>query len=175
MGLADIADGITVTDHQRDHGVATIDTTERPLAERLESFASELPCSATTAAELVEAYTTGTAIDRVAEMAGVSRITAVKTLYLLGIEGLWPLGPTGREVICDWLNARISRTEARELTRGSETEFQLAVFMETHNPVEGAYAAIEPTLQAKNDPAVNQSALSETMSSVDELTVDNPI
>lgn len=175
MGLAEIADGLTVTESQRNRGVATVDTTERPLEERLEPFVSELPCSGTAAAELIEAYTAGSALDVTAEQAGVARITAVKTLYLLGIEGLWPLGPAGREIIQDWLAARISRTEARELTQGTETEFQLAVFMETHEPIEGAYAAIEPALQSQDDPAMNQSALSETMSSVDDLTGANPL
>ena len=70
MGLSDIAAGIEVVDEQRESGVVTVDRTGGPLADRLAPYAEELPCSASDAAALVEAYAAGKSVGASARIAG---------------------------------------------------------------------------------------------------------
>jgi hypothetical protein len=151
MGLSDIAAGIEITETQEESGVATVDATDATLADRLDRFAQQLPCSPTAAATVLERYTAGAAIGPAARAAGVAPMTAAKTLHLLG-ESVSPLSPTGRDVLGDWIAGDLSRTEALELTRLSESEFALATYVETHDPIEDACAAIEGVLAARGVP-----------------------
>jgi hypothetical protein len=165
MGLSDIADGIEVTEHQEEHGVATVDTTETSLAERLEPFAEELPCAAAAAATVLEQYSQGKSVGTAGRTSGVAPVTAAKTLHLLG-ESVSPVSPMGADIINDWIEGRLSRTEALELTQLGEEEFGLAVYAETHEPIEAACAAIEGVLAARHD---QRQPLAETMSETTDL------
>lgn len=147
MGLADIAAGLEVTQSQEERGVATVDTTDASLTERLEPHADALPCDADAAATILERYAAGASIGAAGRAAGVAPVTAAKTLHLLG-ESVSPLGPTGRDILRDWIDGDLSRTEALELTRLGEREFALATFVETHEPLEAACVAIEGVLAA---------------------------
>ncbi|SDJ69011.1 hypothetical protein SAMN05216226_107135 [Halovenus aranensis] len=145
MGLADIAAGIEVTDTQDARGVATVDDTDATLAERLEPFASALPCSVTAAATVLERYAACGSVGAAGRAADVAPMTAAKTLYLLG-ESVSPATPLQRDVLADWHAGDLSRREAIELTGLSETEFALAAYVETHDPIEEACAAVEGVL-----------------------------
>ncbi|MEF8786231.1 MAG: hypothetical protein V5A45_09895 [Haloarculaceae archaeon] len=164
MGLSDIAAGVEVTTEQRDRGVATVDRTEQSLAERLTAVADELPCSGEAAATVVERYAGGGSVGAAARTADVAPMTAAKTLHLLG-ESVSPVGPTGRDVIEDYLAGELSRTDARQLSRSSETEFALAVYVATHDPLPDARAAVEDALavDTETDP------LAETRSETTDL------
>ncbi|MFB6171250.1 MAG: hypothetical protein ABEJ23_01870 [Haloarculaceae archaeon] len=169
MALADIAADIEVTAEQRERGVAVVDRTDADLGERLAPFASELPCAPGAAATLVEAYAAGRSVGDAARAAGLAPVTGAKTLHLLG-EPIAPLGPTGREVVRDWLAAELSRSTAVELAGASETEFALAAYVETHDPIPGAVEAVASALDLDGDAAVaKREHLGETMSGVDEL------
>lgn len=148
MGLSEIADGIEVTETQEERGVATIDGTDATLEQRLEPFEESFPCTASEAATVLERYTAGGSVGAAGGAAGVAPVTAAKVLHLLG-ESVSPLGPTGREIVRDWVAGDLSRTEALELTRLGETEFALAAYVETHDPLEDACAAIEGVLAAR--------------------------
>jgi len=165
MGLAEIAEGVEVTAEQRDRGVATIDDTDASLAERLDPFADALPCDADAAATVVEVYAEGRAVGAAARVADVAPVTAAKTLHLLG-ERVSPLGPTGQDVVRDWLGADLSRSEALALTGASEPEFALAAYVETHDPIAEAEEAVADTLASD---AGGVDPLSETMSDVTDL------
>ena len=170
MALADIADGLEVTTEQRDRGVASVDATAGDLRERLAEFADDLPCDAAGAAAIVEGYTSGRSVGDAARDAGVAPMTAARTLHLLGCEGVSPLTPEAHRLLRDWLSADLSRTEARELAGASETEFALAAFVETHDPLPGAGDVVEGAFARDGDAAVRKrDALSETMSGRDEL------
>jgi hypothetical protein len=164
MGLSDIAAGVEVTTEQRDRGVATVDRTEGSLADRLAAVAEELPCDGTTAATVVERYASGGSVGAAARSAGIAPMTAAKTLHLLG-ESVSPVGPMGREIIEDYLAGDLSRTEARQLARVSETAFSLAVYVATHDPLADGRAA------GDHAPAVGTAAdpLAETMSDTVDL------
>ncbi|MFC5971553.1 hypothetical protein ACFPYI_09440 [Halomarina salina] len=169
MGLADIAAGLEVTSEQRSRGVATVDATEAGLAERLAPFDEDLPCSPDAAATVVETYASGDSVGTSSRAAGVPPMTGAKTLHLLG-ESVSPLGPTGRELVRDWLDAELSRADALELTGASETEFALAAYVETHDPLAEAREALEGTLSPTGDAAVEKrELLGETMSGAGEL------
>ena len=169
MGLSEIAEGVEVVDEQRDRGVATVDRTGGSLADRLEDHAETLPCSADEAATLVETYTGGASVGEAAGAAGIPPTDGAKTLHRFG-ESVSPVGPVAREVIADWLDGRLARTEAIELAGVSEREFALAVYVETHDPIEGAREAVEGALAPEGDAAVEKrEALGETMSDVGEL------
>jgi len=145
MGLSDIAEGLEVTTEQRDRGVATADHTDQSLAERLSSVEAELPCTATAAATVVERYAGGGSVGAAGRAAGVPAMTAAKTLHLLG-ESVSPVGPTGREIVRDFLAGALSRTEARQLARASEEAFALAVYVESHEPLPEAQDAVADAL-----------------------------
>jgi len=164
MGLSDIAAGVEVTTEQRDRGVATVDDTDGSLAERLATHEADLPCSAADAATVVEVYAEGKAVGTAARVADLAPITAAKTLHLLG-ESVSPLGPTGRGIVRDWLAADLSRSEARELAGATEREFALAAYVETHDTLAGAEAAVASVLapESAGDP------LADTHSGVGDL------
>lgn len=170
MALSDIADGLEVTTEQRDRGIASVDATAdtgADLRERLADFADDLPCDAASAATIVERYTGGTSVGEAAHAAGVAPVTASKTLHLLGYEGVSPLTPEAHRIIGDWLSADLSRTEARKLTGANETEFALATFVETHDPLEGGRDVVEGYRSARGE--AMGDALEETRSDVTDL------
>ncbi|PSP98588.1 hypothetical protein BRC89_06880 [Halobacteriales archaeon QS_4_70_19] len=163
MTLSEIAAGLEVTTEQEARGVATVDDTDAPLPERLREFAGGLPCTPEAAATLVTAYTRGASVGDAAREAEVAPVTGAKALHRLG-EPVQPLGPTGREVVRDWLDARLSRTEAVELAGGDPVDFALAVYVETHDPIPGAREAVDGALAVETgDP------LAETRSETDEF------
>lgn len=161
MELAEIASGIEVTESQEERGVATVDQTDASLAERLEPFGDELPCSHDAAATIIDRYSEGASVGAAGRAAGRTPTTAAKTLHLLG-ESVFPLGPMARDVIQDLLAGELSRSDALELTRAGEETFALAVYVETHEPLEEACAAIEGVLAASHTDS--SDPLSETMS-----------
>ncbi|MXR52778.1 hypothetical protein GRX03_14330 [Halovenus sp. WSH3] len=165
MGLSEIADGIEVTDEQDERGISTVDTTDATLTERLEPFADDLPCTPAEAATVLERYSEGKAVDGAGRAAGVAPVTAAKTLHLLG-ESVSPVGPMGKEIVQDWIAGDLSRTEALELTQLGEAEFGLAAYVETHDPIEDACAAIEGVLAGHRD---RRQPLAETMSQATDL------
>jgi len=138
MGLAEIASGIEVTTEQRHRGVATIDDTGATLEECLEPFGPELPCEPAAAATVLDRYAAGGSVGAAAAAADVAPVTAAKTLHLLG-ESVAP-------VVRDWIAGEVSRSEAVELARVSETELALAAYVETHEPIEEARAAVAGVL-----------------------------
>jgi len=169
MGLSDIAAGVEVVDEQRDRGVASVDRTGDDLAGRLEPYGEDLPCTPTEAATLVEAYAGGTSVGEAARGAGLSPTDGAKALHLFG-ESVSPVGPIGREVVADWLDGQLGRTEAVELAGVSECEFALAAYVESHEPIDGAREAVEGALAPGGDAAVEKrETLGETMSDVGEL------
>lgn len=168
--LSEIADGIELTESQHDRGIATVDETGDTLTEGLAEHAEALPCQAPTAATIVDAYTAGRSVGDVASEAGVTPITAAKTLHLLGVDGLSPLAPQAREIVRDWQRGALSRTEAETLVQAGETEFALAAYIEAHEPLDGVTELIEAALADRGDAAVEKrERLAETMSGVDEL------
>lgn len=170
MGLSEIADGLAVTERQRERGVATVDRTRPTLNAAVAEYADALPVDASAAARLVEAYRGGASVGDAAATAGVPAVTAAKTLHRLGFEGLSPLSPLGRDVLRDWLDAEIARTTAVDLTGATEAEFALAAFIETHDPIPGAAEAMATALQREGNAAVaKRDALADTMSGVADL------
>lgn len=167
MGLPDIAAGLEVTARQRDRGVATVDGTDAPLDARLEPFAAGLPCSAERAAAVLDTYLGGASVGGAAGAAGLAPIEGAKVLHLLGVEGLSPVTPLGRQVVRDWLDARLPRTEAVELAGGDETEFALAAFVETHDPLDGARDVVDGAFLDGDASVDKRDALAETMSGGD--------
>jgi hypothetical protein len=170
MALSEIAADLEVTAEQRDRGVATVDETHGDLAERLESVAAALPCTAAAAAALVEAYAAGASVGGAGEAAGLPPITATKTLHFVGVEGVCPLAPMAREIVGDWIAGELPRSEARELTGATETEFLLTAFLETHEPIPEAREAVEPVLGPGSSAATAiEDPLAETMSDAGEF------
>lgn len=170
MGLSDIAAGLAVTERQRDRGVATVDRTTPTVAGALAAYADDLPCETDAAARLVEAYAGGAPVDEAAATAGLPAVTGAKTLFLLGFEGLSPLSPLGREVLRDWLDGDVGRSDARTLADASEAEFSLAAYVETHDPLEGAAGRLATVMEAtENATVAKRDALADTMSDVGEL------
>jgi hypothetical protein len=150
MSLDDIAAGVAVTTSQRERGVAVTDRTETPLIERLEPVADDLPCTPAAAVTLVEAYADGASIGDAARAANVASVTAAKTLHLFG-EDTSPLGPTGRAVVRDWLDASISRADAKTLTQTDDDAFALAVYVESHDRLPVAETALDGRLSVEPD------------------------
>jgi len=163
MALSDIAAGVEVTTHQRDRGVAAVDETDASLSERLAPVADEFPCSAATAATVVEAYAAGRSVGDAGRAAGIAPVTAAKTLHLVG-EHVSPVGPQGRELVADWLAGELSRSDAIALAGVTEQEFALAAYIETHEPLPAARDAVEGALTTEE-----RDPLGETMSDVGEL------
>ncbi|MFB6082252.1 MAG: hypothetical protein ABEJ67_05465 [Halanaeroarchaeum sp.] len=170
MGLSDIAEGLAVTERQRDRGVATVDRTDPTLNAAVSRHADDVPCDAEAAARLVDEYASGASVGDAAASAGLPAVTGAKTLHLLGFEGLSPLSPLGRDVLRDWLAADIGRSDAMALADASEAEFALATFLETHDPLPGAAERVTSALAADGNAAVaKRDALADTMSGVGDL------
>jgi len=164
MGLSDIAEGVAVTTRQRERGVASVDRTAAPLADRLAAHADALPCGPEAAADLAGAYAAGGSVGDAADEVGVAPTTAAKCLHRLGFEGLTPFSPLQRDVLDDWLNAELSRADALELTGAGEREFALAAYVATHDRVAGAAAAVESALSPGGDAMVaKKEALDATL------------
>jgi hypothetical protein len=169
MGLSDIAAGVEVTMEQRERGIAAVDATDQSLVERLAAFSDDLPCSPEEATTLVEAYADGASVGQSSRAAGLAPVTGAKTLHLLG-EPIAPITPVGRELVRDWLNAECTRIDALSLSGASETEFALAAFIETHDPIPGTREALEGVFSFDSNPTVSKrDALAETMSDTGEL------
>ena len=166
MGWSGLGAGLEVTESQNENGVATVDTTDADLTDRLEPCKQSLPCAPADATTVLERYAEGASIGAAAHAAGVAPVTAAKTLHLLG-ESVSPLGPTGRGVVRDWLAGELSRTEALELARVGETEFALATYVETHEPIEAACAAVEGVLAA--DRLTGESPLADATGDATEF------
>ena len=143
MTLSEIAAGVEVTADQRDRGVALADDTETPLVDRLSDHAESLPCTPEATATLVDAYTAGRSVGDAAEEAGVTPMTAAKTLHRCGVAGVCPLSPTGRDIVRDWLAGRTARSEAIQLAGCDEADFALATYVETHDPVDAVAEAVD--------------------------------
>jgi hypothetical protein len=161
--LSEIAEGLEVTAEQRERGVAVADETGAPLVDRLREYDEDLPCTAEAADTLVSAYARGRSVGAAARESGVAPVTGAKALHLLG-ETVHPLAPTAREVVRDWLDAELSRSEARDLVDADDAEFALAVYVETHDPLPGAREALAGALAVdRTDP------LADARSDVDDL------
>lgn len=170
MTLSDIAEGVATTDTQETRGVAVVDRTSDSIEAVLEPFAEELPVDAAVAAELVEAYRTGTSVGEAATAAGLPPVRGAKVLFRLGFEGLSPLSPLQRDICRDWLAGELTRTEARELADAGERAFALGAYIETHEPVPGAAEAVEDAAVTGADAMVEKrEALDETMTDAADL------
>lgn len=170
MGLSEIAAGLTTTTEQADHGVASVDATDRDLASRLREYAAELPCDAPCAAAVAEAYVGGAAVDAAGHAAGVAPVTAAKTLHRLGFEGLSPISATGERVLEDYLDGRLSRADARGLLTTSDAEFALATYVATHDAIEGVRGVVEGALEAEHRASTEKrDALDATMPDADDF------
>jgi len=171
MGLSDLAAGLEVTAEQRDRGVATVDDTEADLADRLAAHGDELPCTPEAAETVVETHRTGTSVGESARAAAVAPVTAAKVLHRCGVDGVSPLAPEARRIVRDWLDGRLSRADALELTGASESEFSLVAYLETHDPVPELVDAVSGARTGTGASATveKREALAETMSSVSDL------
>lgn len=160
-----------MTSEQNDRSIAAVDATDASLSDRLAPFAGDLPCSVHAAVTLVESYIGGSSVGGCSRVAGLAPVTGAKTLHLLG-EPIAPLSPMGRRVVREWIDAEWTRAEALELSNASETEFALAVFIETHDPLAGAREALEPMFtpdSAKHPTVTKRDVLAETMSDAGDL------
>lgn len=165
MALADIADGVRSVEKQQRRDVAVVDAVGGSLADRLERCASDLPCSPRDAASLARRFASGTSVERSAEAVGITRTVAAKTLHLLGFSGVVRLDRDDRTVVRRWIDGEIERTAARRRTGLDEATFALAVYVETHEPLAAARAALDPALATRAvDPTDQQRALRDTMS-----------
>lgn len=170
MALSDIAAGIEVTTTQHERGVPTIDGTEADFASRLADYAEALPCEPTAAATVLEQYASGRSVGDVARSAAVAPMTAAKTLHRCGEPGVSPLAPTARQVVRDWLAGELSRADAVALTGATETEFALAAYVESHDPVPGLVEATEAALTpAESASRTKRETLDETMTDASEF------
>lgn len=170
MGLSELAAGIEVTAEQDDRGVATVDDTAVDLVDRLRGAADALPCTPEAAATVVETHATGASVGESARAAGVAPVTAAKALHRCGVVGVSPLAPVGRRVVRDWLDGRLSRTDALGLAGGDEAEFALATYVETHDPDPDLAAAVEGVLEPGRSASVaKRDELAETMSPADDF------
>jgi hypothetical protein len=170
MGLSDIAAGIEVCERQRESGVPTVDATADDLRARLDDYADALPCTAAAAAVVLESYAAGTSVGDCADEAGIAPMTAAKLLHRCGVTGLSPLARSERAVLRDWLAGDLPRSEARELVAAPDSEFALAAYVETHDPVPALADAVRGVLEPESTASVDKrDALDGTMSSVGDL------
>lgn len=168
MGLSDLAEGVRVTETQREHGVAAVDHTGNSLEDKLSTCEDQLPTDAITAAAVVERYAGGGSVGQAAAVASVPEVTAAKILHLVG-ESVSPLGPTGRAVVRDWIAGNLSRSEALSLTRASPSTFALAAYVETHDPIPAAQDAVGATLECRSPVRSSDEALNSAVETPDEL------
>ena len=97
-------------------------------------------------------------------------MTTVTVLSRCGVAGVCPLGPTGRDIVADWVAGDIARSTARELTDASEADFALTAYIETHEPIPDLSGVADDVLGPSGNAAVQKrDELAETMSSVDDL------
>jgi len=167
MGLSEIAAGVEVTTEQTDCGVATVDDTDVDVERRLREFEADLPCTAAAAGTVLERYRAGESVEGAAAAASLAPVTAAKLLHRCGFEGIAPLSPTARRVLCDWLDGRLARAEALELTGATDAEFALAAYVETHDRITELADAVrrDATAPLAGDAAVSKrDALAGTMS-----------
>jgi hypothetical protein len=170
MALSDIAAGLSTTTEQRERGVASVDATDRDLADALDAVADDLPCAADAAALVVDGYVGGAPVDAAGHDADVAPVTAAKTLHRLGFEGLAPTSATGDRVLEDYLAGRVSRADARGLLSIPDAEFALATYVATHDPIDGARAIVEGALEnEQRASAAKRDAFAETMPDADEF------
>jgi len=170
MSLSDIAEGLEVHDRQRERGVPTVDATGGDLVARLDAHADALPCTPEAAASVLEAYAAGTSVGDCAREAGIAPMQAAKLLHRCGVTGLVPLAPTARDVVRDWLDGELPRSEAVELVGADEADFALATYVETHDAVPELADAVAGVLEPESSAMVEKrDALAETMSSVGDL------
>lgn len=170
MTLSDIAAGLEVTVEQRDRGVALLDDTGGDLGDRLSEYEDEFPCETSIAVTVLQTYAAGNAVGVAAMEAGLAPVTGAKVLHLLGVDGINPLSPRARAVVRDWLTADLSRSDAKALTGASDSEFALAVYIETHEPLAAIREAVEAELSNRGDATLEKRmVLGETMSSVSDL------
>ena len=168
--LSEIASGITITDEQRRRGVATVDDTGDDLAAGLASLDAELPCSASSAAAVVDVYTAGNGVEAAGRAADVSPTIAAKTLHRLGFDGMSPLSPDERAIVREWHRGERSRVEARSLVDATDAAFALGSYVAAHDPIPAAAEVVEGRLYDEADAAVRKrDRLAETMSDVTEL------
>ncbi|WP_311170426.1 hypothetical protein [Halobellus ordinarius] len=172
MGLSEIAAGLELTTEQVDRGVATVDDTDVDRDARLREHESDLPCTAAAAGTVLDRYESGARVGEAGEAAALAPVTAAKLLHRCGFDGVTPLAPTARQVLRDWLEGRLSRADALELTGADEAEFALAAYVETHDPIpelaetvrrDAAAPLADDALVSKRD------ALAETMSTASDL------
>lgn len=170
MSLADIAEGVRSVETQHTRDVAIVDAVNESLADRLEGFASDLPCSPTQADRLARQFGAGESIESCAETVGVTRTNAARTLHLLGFAGVITVDPVDREIIKQWINGEIDRITANRRTDLDKSRFALAVYVETHEPLTETRAAIEPTVSlSENIQTDRRRALDETMADSTDL------
>jgi len=165
MTLSEIAAGIEVTAEQERRDVAAVDGTGANLLDRLRPHAEALPCTPEAAATVVETHAMATSVGESAREAGIAPVTAAKALHRCGVSGVTPLSPMAREVVRDWVQGELMRSEALELTGASEAEFALGAYIETHdaNP---ELAAATAGLGGK---AGGEDPLADAVGDVDEL------
>ena len=167
MGLSEIAAGLELTTKQTERGVATVDDTDVDLDARLRTFEDDLPCTAAAASTVLDRYDAGVSVGDAGEAAALAPVTAAKLLHRCGVEGVTPISPTARRVLRDWLDGRIARADALELTNAEESEFALAAYVETHEPIPELAEAVRRDASAPiaGDALVSKrDALAETMS-----------
>ena len=127
------------------------------------------PCTPAAAATLLDAYLAGTSVGDAAREAAVAPTTGAKALVRCGVTGLSPLGPTGREIVRDWLSGHLSRSEARTLARADDAEFALAAYIESHDPVPALADAVEAERSDSSASVRKRDELAETMSAPTDL------
>jgi hypothetical protein len=162
MTLSDIAAGLQVTAEQERRDVAAVDETGE-LLERLRPHAAALPCTPEAAATVVETHAAGTSVGESARKAGVPPVTAAKALHCCGVSGVTPLSPMARQVVRDWMDGELSRTEARELTGATEAEFALGAYIESHD---AAPALAEATAELQRE---HKNPLADAVGDADEF------
>lgn len=132
MTLSEIAAGIEVTAEQDQRGVAVVDETGADVLDRLRPHAEQLPCTPEAAATVIETHAAGTSVGESARKAGIAPVTAAKAFHRCGVSGVTPLSPMARQIVRDWLDGHLPRSEALELTGATEAAFALGTYIETH-------------------------------------------
>jgi hypothetical protein len=169
MGLSEIAAGLELRTEQVQRGVATVDDTDVDLDARLREYEADLPCTAAAASTVLERYDEGASVGDAGEAAALAPVTAAKLLHRCGFEGV---SPTARRVLRDWIDGRLSRADALELTSSDEAEFALAAYVETHEPIAELAEAVRRDASAPiaGDALVSKrDALAETMTGSADL------
>lgn len=170
MPLSEIAAGIETVTEQDDRGVAAVDATDGRLSDRLATAAEELPCSAATAATVVESYDGGASVADAAEAAGIASITAAKLLYRSGVAAVTPSDAAGYEAVQQWLAGDLGRDDALALTDWDEETFALAAYTETHDPVPELVEAVAAVRTPDGNESVRKrDRLADAVSAPDNL------